>query len=49
MTSISYLAVPDTPMKGLRHIPGEKGLPVLGRLPAMVKDLNGLLHRYHRE
>ena len=49
MTSLNYLAEQDTPLRGLQHIPGERGWPVVGKLPAMVKDLNGLLHHYHRQ
>ncbi len=48
MATLNYLAERDTPMKGIRHIPGENGWPILGKLPAMVKDLNGLLHHYHQ-
>lgn len=49
MTKMDYLAEQDTPLQGLRHIPGEQGFPILGKLPSMLKDLNGLLHRYHRK
>lgn len=49
MTSLNHLAEQDTPFRGLRHIPGERGWPVVGKLPAMLKDLNGLLHHYHQQ
>ncbi|MEH6580503.1 MAG: cytochrome P450 [Halioglobus sp.] len=49
MNAINYLEARDAPLKDLQHIPGERGWPVVGKLPAMVKDLNGLLHRYHRD
>lgn len=49
MSSSDYLTAPDATFGDLHHLPGENSWPIVGQLPAMVKDLNGLLHRYHRQ
>ena len=45
----SYIAEKDTTLKSLRHIPGEDGWPLVGRMPEMVRDFNGMIHRSYEQ
>lgn len=41
-----YRKQPDTQLSGLSHIPGEKGIPILGKTPALFGDFYGTLERH---
>lgn len=44
-----YKLIKEAGDKDLQHIPGHKGLPFVGRLPAMVKDLHGVIQKSYDE
>lgn len=46
---IDYRKCQDTKIAGLRHIPGEKGIPILGKTPALFNDFYGTLERHQQK
>ena len=45
--TVNYKSIPHTPLAGLSHIPGKKGLPVLGMTPALFRDFYGTLKKHY--
>jgi cytochrome P450 len=44
--TFDYRKYPDTKLPGLAHIPGEKGIPILGKTPALFNDFYGTLEQH---
>jgi cytochrome P450 len=47
--AFDYRKVPDTGLSGLSHIPGERGMPILGKTPALFNDFYGTLERHYQK
>lgn len=46
---VDYRQQPSAAYQQLSHIPGNRGVPVLGMIPALFRDFYGTIHRHYQK